>query len=59
MNWAELSGSKETPSPAFIQRLCGRYRWQIILRGISPAARLSKIVIPQGWIIDVDTVGLS
>ena len=46
------------PSPAFIQRLRGRYRWQIILRGIDPAALLSKISIPQGWIIDVDPVGL-
>ena len=46
------------PSPAFIQRLRGRYRWQIILRGTNPAALLSKIVIPQGWIIDVDPVGL-
>jgi primosomal protein N' (replication factor Y) len=46
------------PSPAFIQRLRGRYRWQIILRGINPAALLSKIGIPQGWIIDVDPVGL-
>ena len=46
------------PSPAFIQRLRGRYRWQIILRGIDPAALLSKISLPQGWIIDVDPVGL-
>ncbi len=47
------------PSPAFIQRLRGRFRWQIILRGINPDALLSKIDIPQGWIIDVDPVGLS
>jgi primosomal protein N' (replication factor Y) len=46
------------PSPAFIQRLRGRYRWQIILRGINPGELLSKIDIPQGWIIDVDPVGL-
>ena len=47
------------PSPAFIQRLRGRFRWQIILRGANPNALLSKISIPQGWIIDVDPVGLS
>ena len=46
------------PSPAFIQRLRGRFRWQIILRGANPNALLSKISIPQGWIIDVDPVGL-
>ena len=46
------------PSPAFIQRLRGRYRWQIILRGANPGELLSKISIPQGWIIDVDPVGL-
>ncbi len=47
------------PSPAFIQRLRGRYRWQIILRGANPGELLSKISIPQGWIIDVDPMGLS
>ena len=46
------------PSPAYIEKLRGRYRWQIILRGINPAALLSKISIPQGWIIDVDPLGL-
>ena len=46
------------PSPAFIQRLRGRYRWQIILRGANPGELLSRISIPQGWIIDVDPVGL-
>jgi primosomal protein N' (replication factor Y) len=47
------------PSPAYIQKLRGRYRWQIILRGENPHALLLKIAIPQGWIIDVDPVGLS
>ncbi|MDD4924028.1 MAG: primosomal protein N' [Dehalococcoidales bacterium] len=47
------------PSPDFIQRLRGRFRWQIILRGINPHALLSTIGIPQGWIIDVDPIGLS
>jgi len=47
------------PSPAFIQRLRGRYRWQIILRGANPGELLSRISIPQGWIIEVDPVGLS
>jgi len=47
------------PSPAFIHRLRGRYRWQIILRGTEPARFLSPLSIPQGWTIDVDPMGLA
>ncbi len=47
------------PAPAFIHRLRGRYRWQLILRGAEPSVLLSQIEIPRGWIIDVDPVGLS
>jgi len=46
------------PSPAFIQRVRGRYRWQIILRGADPVRLLSEIPIPQGWIVDIDPVNL-
>jgi len=46
------------PAPAFIHRLRGRFRWQLILRGSDPAAFLSPIPIPQGWTIDIDPVGL-
>ena len=46
------------PAPAFIHRLRGRFRWQLILRGSDPAAFLSQIPIPQGWTIDIDPVGL-
>ena len=47
------------PSPAFIHRLRGRYRWQIILRGTEPARFLFTLSIPQGWTIDVDPMGLA
>lgn len=47
------------PSPAFIQRLRGRFRWQITIRGADPNRFLSSVSIPQGWIIDVDPVGLA
>ena len=47
------------PSPAFVQRLRGRFRWQIILRGTNPALFLSPLSIPQGWTIDVGPVGLA
>ncbi len=46
------------PAPAFIHRLRGRFRWQVILRGSEPSAFLSQITIPQGWTVDIDPVGL-
>jgi primosomal protein N' (replication factor Y) len=46
------------PAPAFVHRLRGRYRWQIVLRGSALSSFLSDIPIPQGWIIDIDPVGL-
>ncbi|MFC2045547.1 primosomal protein N' [Chloroflexota bacterium] len=46
------------PAPAFIQKLRGRFRWQIILRGSGPAGLLLQITFPKGWAIDVDPVGL-
>ena len=47
------------PAPAFIHRLRGRFRWQIILRGSGLSAFLSQITFPQGWTIDIDPVGLT
>jgi len=46
------------PAPAFVHRLRGRFRWQIILRGTGLSAFLSSIPIPQGWIVDIDPIGL-
>ena len=46
------------PAPAFIHRLRGRFRWQLILRGAEPSALLSELPIPQGWTVDVDPIGL-
>ena len=46
------------PAPAFIHRLRGRFRWQLILRGSDPSAFLEQISIPQGWAVDIDPVGL-
>ncbi|OGO36654.1 MAG: primosomal protein N' [Chloroflexi bacterium RBG_16_57_8] len=47
------------PAPAFIQRLRGRFRWQIILRGSHLSAFLADIPLPRGWTVDVDPVGLA
>ncbi len=46
------------PAPAFIHRLRGRYRWQIIIRGNSLSGFLGEIVFPRGWTVDIDPVGL-
>jgi primosomal protein N' (replication factor Y) len=47
------------PAPAFIARLRGRYRWQIILRGNNPERLFKDGNVPSGWAIDVDPVGLN
>jgi len=46
------------PAPAFIPRLRGRFRWQLILRGSGLPAFLSSIPFPQGWTVDIDPVSL-
>jgi primosomal protein N' (replication factor Y) len=45
------------PAPAFMERLRGRYRWQIILRGADPTPVLRALEaddLPRGWSIDID-----
>ena len=46
------------PAPAFIHRLRGRYRWQIIVRGPDPSSFLSQLELSRGWVVDIDPVGL-
>jgi len=46
------------PSPAFIQRVRGRFRYQIIIRSPDPLPLLYKLTLPQGWAIDIDPVSL-
>jgi primosomal protein N' (replication factor Y) len=46
------------PAPAFFARLRGRYRWQILLRHVDPAAFLRTVDIPRGWRIDIDPVSV-
>jgi primosomal protein N' (replication factor Y) len=47
------------PAPAFVHRLRGRFRWQLILRGAEPSAFLAPINLPLGWVVDIDPVGLA
>ncbi len=46
------------PAPAFRQRLRGRFRWQLILRGSGLSAFLSEISFPIGWTVDIDPVSV-
>ena len=42
------------PAPAYPARVRGRYRWQLILRGLRPRALIDRVPIPTGWVVDVD-----
>jgi primosomal protein N' (replication factor Y) (superfamily II helicase) len=47
------------PAPAFLERLRGRYRWQVILRSPNPPDVLRALTyddLPAGWSVDVDPV---
>ncbi len=46
------------PSPSFIQRVRGRFRWQIIVRSPNPLPLLSQLALPRGWLVDIDPLGL-
>jgi primosomal protein N' (replication factor Y) len=46
------------PAPAFIPRLRGRYRWQLIIKERDPCRVLNGMDLPSGWVTDVDPVGL-
>jgi primosomal protein N' (replication factor Y) (superfamily II helicase) len=45
------------PAPAFMERLRGAYRWQLILRSPDPRPILRALAstdLPRGWSVDVD-----
>jgi primosomal protein N' (replication factor Y) len=46
------------PSPAPVERLRGRYRWQIEVLAPDPVDLLGPMTLPPGWIIDVDPVNV-
>ena len=47
------------PVPAYLARLRGQYRWQIVLRGGDPRMLLDKVNVPLAWVVDVAPVGLT
>jgi primosomal protein N' len=53
-----ISVSLIGPVPAFVRRVRGRYRWQIVMRADDPVSLLSKITIPPRWAVDIDPVSL-
>jgi primosomal protein N' (replication factor Y) len=46
------------PSPAFVARIRGRWRWNVLLRGTDPLSLLEGESLPRGWVVDVDPVTL-
>jgi primosomal protein N' (replication factor Y) len=46
------------PAPAHLPRLRGRWRWNVALRGVDPAALLREMALPRGWTVDVDPASL-
>ncbi|HYM16708.1 MAG TPA: primosomal protein N' [Dehalococcoidia bacterium] len=57
---AELGNDADVlgPSPSYVPRVRGRWRWQLLLRGRDPAALVRGFVLPQNWAVDVDPVSL-
>jgi len=46
------------PSPAYIRRIRGEYRWQLLLRGHAPASLVEQARLGARWAVDVDPVNL-
>ena len=46
------------PAPGTPERLRGRHRWHMVLRGRNLTAFLEEVKFPQGWTVDVDPVSL-
>ncbi|MCA9853428.1 MAG: hypothetical protein KC482_07505, partial [Dehalococcoidia bacterium] len=46
------------PSPAYIRRIRGDYRWNVLLRGRNPGQLLDKVRFGPRWTVDIDPVNL-
>ncbi|HZU08079.1 MAG TPA: primosomal protein N' [Chloroflexota bacterium] len=46
------------PAPAFLRRLRGRYRWQILISAPAPERLLAACPLRAGWTVDVDPASL-
>ncbi|MBM4447407.1 MAG: primosomal protein N' [Chloroflexi bacterium] len=54
MSYLRLIG----PVPAFVPRVRGHYRWQLVLCGADLDDFLTEISFPRGWVVDIDPVGM-
>ncbi len=46
------------PTPSYVRRLRGEYRWHILLRGHDPRALLEQVTLGRRWSVEVDPVSL-
>ncbi|MGI8926800.1 MAG: replication restart helicase PriA [Tepidiformaceae bacterium] len=46
------------PTPAYIARVRGQYRWQLLLRGKEPGSLVARVRLGQGWSVDIDPASL-
>jgi primosomal protein N' (replication factor Y) len=46
------------PVPAFVPRLRGQYRWQLVVCGVDLDEFLADIPFPRGWMVDIDPVSM-
>lgn len=46
------------PAPAFFQRIRGKYRWQILVRGTAARTLVRDIPLGVGWEVDVEPLSL-
>jgi primosomal protein N' (replication factor Y) len=46
------------PTPPYIARVRGEYRWQVVIRGRNPAALVERVRLGDRWAIDVDPIDL-
>jgi primosomal protein N' (replication factor Y) len=46
------------PSPAYVSRIRGRWRWNVLIRGDDPAVLLGDEQLPRGWTVDVDPISV-
>jgi primosomal protein N' (replication factor Y) len=46
------------PAQAYFARRNKKYRWQILVRTLSPAALLKNLDVPRGVVVDVDPVSV-
>jgi primosomal protein N' (replication factor Y) len=46
------------PAPAFIPRIRGDHRWQVLVRGRDPVPLVAAVRLGEGWSVDVDPMSL-